>query len=228
MEERTIDLGSIYKYAFDQFRKYASFIIGITVTYVVLAVVPRVYFYLSMPAEATSETQFLSLFLTLVQVYLGLGFTRIMLLLTDDLHTEITDLFNGLRMFISYFVATFLYGIAVGLGLLLLVVPGIFVAIRLQFYPYYIIELGDNAFTALYRSYTDTENLTLELFLFGITVVAANLAGALFLGIGVIFTYPLTTLASVVIYKGLLEGASHLPTRKYIPGNQEARNKQDL
>lgn len=215
MEERTIDLGSIYKYAFGQFKKYASFIIGITVTYTVLAVVPRVYFYLTLPAEPTSDSQFLSLALTMVQVYLGLGFTRIMLLLTDDHHTEISDLFNGFRMFISYFVATFLYGIAVAIGLILLVLPGIFVAIRLQFYPYYIIEQGDNGFTALYKSYTDTENLTLELFLFGVTVLAANIAGALLFGVGVIFTYPLTTLAAVVIYKGLLANASHLPTGPY-------------
>lgn len=217
MEQRTIDLGTLYRYSFQQFKKYASFIIGISITYFVLGVVPRIYFYLTLPPEPTSESSLVSFILTLVQVYFGLGFTHVMLLLTDNRHTNISDLFNGFGMFISYFVGSFLYGISVAIGLILLVVPGIFVAIRLQFYPYYIIEHGDNAFTALYKSYQDSEHLTLELFLFGITVLAINTAGALFMGIGVIFTYPLTTLATVVIYRGLQQSASELPTDEYYP-----------
>ncbi len=221
MEQRTIDLGDLYSYSLRQFKKYASFIIGVTITYYVLAVVPRVYFYLTMPADPASRSPMLSLLLTMIQLYIGLGFTRIMFLLTDDFHTEVGDLFNGFRMFISYFVGSFIYGIAVVGGLFLLVAPGIFVAIRLQFYPYYIIEEGDNAFTALRKSYTDSEHLTLELFLFGITVVAANIFGVLLFGLGIIFTYPLTTLATVVIYRGLREKATDLPGERYRPGSQE-------
>lgn len=214
-KQRTIDIQAIYKYSYHQFKKYASFLIGITVTYYVLAVVPRIYFYFQTPEEPTGESQLVSLVLTMVQLYLGLGFTRVVLLILDDNFAEVSDMFNGFRMFISYFVASFLFGMGVLAGLFLLIIPGIYVAIRFQFYPYYIIEQGDSGIIALQKSFYATKNLTVDLFLFGITVVAANALGVALLGIGIIFTYPLTTMATAIIYKGLLQETQHLPDERY-------------
>lgn len=215
MKERTIDIQAVYKYSFQQFKKYASFLIGITVTYYVLAVVPQIYFYFQAPEEPTMQSQFLSLLLTLIQLYLGLGFTKIILLLLDDNFAEVSDMISGFRMFTSYFVGSFLYGMGVLAGLFLLVIPGIYVAIRFQFYPYYVIEQGDSGIIALQKSFYSTKNLTLDLFLFGITVVAANIVGAALMGIGIIFTFPITTMATAVIFKGLLEEMQHLPGKEY-------------
>lgn len=215
MDQRTIDITALYKYSFAKFKQYASFVIGISVTYYVVAVIPQVYFLLSAPAEPTTESQLTSFILTLVQLYLGVGFIKIMLYLIDDRYVSVADLINNLRIFLSYFVASFLYGIGVFVGLFLLVVPGIWVAIRFQFYPYYIIENGDHSFLALQKSYYDTQNLTLDLLLFGITVVIINFIGLLIFGIGVILTYPLTTMATAVIYKSLIENSRHIPDETY-------------
>jgi len=215
MQDRTIDIQAVYRYSFRQFKKYASFLIGITVTYYVLAVIPQIYFYFRAPEEPTMQSQLISLTLTFIQLYLGLGFTKIILLLLDDKFAEVSDMLSGFRMFVSYFVASFLYGAGVLAGLFLLVLPGIFVAIRFQFYPYFIIEQGDSGIIALQKSFYTTKKLTLDLLLFGITVLAANIIGAALLGIGIIFTYPLTTMATAVIYKGLLVESRHLPDERY-------------
>lgn len=215
MQDRTIDIQAVYRYSWQQFKKYASFLIGIMVTYFVLAIVPRVYFFLSAPEEASMRTQLTSLLITFVQLYLGLGFTKIVLLLLDDNFAQVSDLLSSFRMFISYFVASFLYGAGILAGIFLLVIPGIFVAIRFQFFPYYIIEHGDTGIIALQKSYHDTRHLTLELLLFGITVLAANVVGAALFGVGIIITYPLTTLASALIYKGLQVKVKQLPDERY-------------
>lgn len=215
MQERSIDLVQLFTYCYHQYKQYASFIIGAALTYFVLAVVPQVYFTLRAPENPTTQTQIISLIITMVQVFLSLGFTKIMLLLVQDKFVEVADMFNNFKIFLSYFVASFLYGIAIFLGLLLLVLPGIFIAIRFQFYPYFIIEENVSSFEALQKSYNLSQNLTLELFLLGIVVVALNAVGALLLGIGVIFTYPLTTMAVAVVYKGLIEEAEQIPTEPY-------------
>jgi uncharacterized membrane protein len=214
-QERSIDLVQLFTFSFQQYKKYASFVIGAMLTFFVLAIMPQIYFMLQAPENPTTGTQLFSFFLTLVQVFLSLGFTKIILLLVQDKYVEVADMFNNFGIFLSYFVASFLYGIAVVLGLFLLVIPGIFIAIRFQFYPYIIIEEGETSFSALQKSYYLSEDLSWELFLLGVVIVAINALGTLLFGIGIIFTYPLTTMATAVVYKGLIEEANAIPTDAY-------------
>lgn len=215
MDQRTIDFIHLFKFSFNQYKKYASFVIGAMVTYYVLGIIPQVYFVIRAPESPTTQSQFISIILTFIQLFIGLGFIKTMLLLIDNRHVEVADLFNNFRVFFSYFVAYLLYLIAVIIGLFLFVIPGIFIAVRFQFYPYFILESGDSSFTALKKSFYLSQNFTLELLLFGIAVVVLNLAGILLLGIGIIFTYPLTTMATAIIYKGLVQESETIPVDSY-------------
>lgn len=169
------------------------------------------------PENPTLKTQFISLLLTAVQIFLSLGFTKLMLLLVQDAYVTVADMFNNFRIFFSYFVASFIYGLAVSVGLLLLIAPGIWIAIRFQFFPYFIIENGDPSLVALQKSYNLSQNLLLELFVFGVAVVFLNIIGALLFGIGVILTYPLTTMATAIIYRSLIEESDSIPANSYRP-----------
>lgn len=215
MEQYSIDLIRLFKFSFHLYKKYLSFIIGIAVTYYVLAIIPQVYLMLYSPEEPSLQLQILSIALTVFQLFLSLGFYKIILLLIDDRYVEVADLFNSITPFPAYFMAYLLYMIAVVVGLFLFVLPGIFIAIRFQFYPYYLLEDTHSTITALQKSYYQTEHLTLELFLFGAVVVVLNILGALFFGIGIILTYPLTTMATAVIYKHLSSGVTVIPSTPY-------------
>lgn len=215
MANRSIDLKQLFTFSFHQYKKYASFVIGAMLTFFVLAFIPQIYFTLRAPANPTTKTQIISFVLTFVQLFLSLGFTKIMLLIVQDKFVEVADMFNNFRPFFSYFIASFLYGIAVALGTLLLILPGIFIAIRFQFFPYFILEKNDSSFTALQKSYYLSQNLTLELLLFGVVVIALNTLGLLFFGAGIIFTYPLTTMATAVIYKSLVDEGPTIPSDAY-------------
>lgn len=215
MEQRSIDLVPLFKFSFSQFKKYASFVIGAMLTYYVLAILPQIYFVLNAPENPTTKSQIVQIILMMVQVFLSLGFTKIILLLAQNKFVEVADMFNNFRLFLSYFVASFLYGMGIFVGLFLLVIPGIFIAIRLQFYPYFIIEQGDASIKALQKSYYLSQNLTVELLLLGITVVALNILGVLFMGIGIVFTYPITTLATAVVYKSLIDKSEIIPSDQY-------------
>lgn len=215
MLQNSIDLVSLFKFSFQQFTKYASFVIGAMLTFFVLAILPQIYFMAQVPNEPNTQAQFISFLITLVQLFLSLGFIKIMLLLVQDEYVEVADMFNNFRPFLSYFVASFLYGIAIVIGLLLLVIPGIIIAIRFQFYPYFILEENVSSFTALKKSFYLSQNLTFELFLLGAVVIALNLAGILLFGVGIILTYPVTTMAIAVVYKSLTEEGQSIPSDSY-------------
>ncbi len=215
MQQLSINLTALFKFSFQQYKSYASFIIGAVLTFIVLAVVPQIYFMLRAPENPTLETQLVSFILTAVQIFLSLGFTKLMLLLVQDAPVSVADMFNNFQIFFSYFVASFIYGVAVSVGLLLLIAPGIWIAIRFQFFPYFIIENGDSSFTALQKSFNLSQDLLLELFVFGVAVVFLNLIGALLFGVGVIITYPLTTMATAVIYRSLIETSETIPADSY-------------
>lgn len=215
MENQSIDLVTLFKFSFSRYKRYASFVIGAMLTYLVLAIVPQVYFMMNAPNPPTTQSQFVQVAIMLVQVFLSLGFTKIMLLLIQDEFVEVADMFNNFSLFLSYFVANFLYGVAIFIGLFLLVIPGIWVAIRFMFFPYYIIEEGVSSFTALQKSYYLSQNLTLELFVFGVAAVFLNFIGMLLFGVGIVFTYPITIMATAVIYKSLTEDSEHIPSAEY-------------
>jgi len=217
MAERNIDIPPLFKYPYQLFKKYASFIIGVMTTFFILGLMPQVYLFLYAPTEPTFESQFISITALLVQLFLALGFTKIMLYLVDDRAVEVNDLINNGRIYFSYVVAHFMYIIAVGIGLFLLIIPGIYLALRLLFYPYYIIEYGDPSYIAMQKSWQATEGWTLELFIFGVCVLGLNFLGALCFGIGVIVTYPITTMATAIVFKGLDNEADEIPAEEYQP-----------
>ncbi len=217
MAKTNIDIPALFRRSVELYKEYGSFVFGVMTTYFILGMVPQVYLFLYQPAEPTTESQIISIIALLVQLFLALGFTKIMLYLVDDRPVQVSDLVNNGGIFLNYCVGYFVYFIAVGIGLALLVVPGIYIAIRLLFYPYYIIEHGDPSFIALQKSWKATEEWVLELFLFGICLVVLNFVGSLLLGIGIILTYPLTTMATAIIFMGLQQNAQRIPTGDYMP-----------
>jgi uncharacterized membrane protein len=217
MSKLNIDIAPLFKYSYKVYRKYASFIIGVMVTYFILALVPQLYLYLYTPKDPTTELQVFSFIAVIVRIFLSLGFTKIMLYLIDDRPVEIADLVNNGRIFLSYVGAYFIYFIVVGIGVVLLIIPGIYLAVRLQFYPYYIIENHDASVVAFQKSWYATEGFIIELIAFGACVLILNFIGAVFFGVGLIFTYPLTTMATAAVFRSLEENAEHLPASAYLP-----------
>jgi uncharacterized membrane protein len=215
MPELHIDIRALFTYSWMVFKRYTSFIVGVSFTYFALGLVPQVYIYFFSPKHPTTESRIVYIIALLVRLVLLLGFTKIMLYLTDDRGVSVADLINNGSMLLSYITAWFLYSIAVAIGLFLFIIPGIYLAIRLQFYPYYIIEYGDTSFKALQKSWLATGNFMLELVVFGLCFLVINFIGALCLGIGMIFTFPITMMAQAVVFWSLENESHEIPMQKY-------------
>ena len=137
-----------------------------------------------------------------VQLTTQVGLTYITLRVTEKKKPMMQDLFLHYRLAIAFFIASAGFWLIVVSGTLLLIIPGIILAIRLSLFGYEVAE-GTSHFQALKNSWKITRGSTIHLFLFGLSLAGLNIIGALALGVGLFLTIPTSILASAYVYKKL-------------------------
>lgn len=95
-----------------------------------------------------------------------------------------------------------LVGLAVILWLIALILPGIWIAIRLSLFQYYIAE-GYGATDAIKASWAATKDNFWQLFKMGFVYIGIFLLWVLALGIGLLWALPTIALAQAYVYKKL-------------------------
>jgi uncharacterized membrane protein len=103
--------------------------------------------------------------------------------------------------------ASILYYLMVFIGILLLVVPGIYLALRFMHYQTAIVDRNMGVIDSLSYSSSITTNNRLNLFLLGLLSFAIAIAGMLALVVGLIFAIPVIWLAALVAYRWMQYGS---------------------
>jgi uncharacterized membrane protein len=117
--------------------------------------------------------------------------------------------FETYKVVLNSFLATLLTMVIVFVGFILLILPGIYLATRLKFYLYFILEdenLGP--VDALKKSMDVTKGIFWKLFWWNILLALINIGGLLLLGVGLLVTLPVTILAYTHLYRKL---SAHTP-----------------
>lgn len=154
-----------------------------------------------------------NLFTQALSVFLTLGVTRFGLNFISGRPAEIGMMFGEGSKFLRSFGASILYGLMVTVGLLFLIVPGIYLAMRFGQYQNAIVDRNMGVFEAFRYSSSITQNNKMSLFGLSILLVLINLAGMIALCVGLLFTVPLTWLAALVAYRWLQHGPAALEDR---------------
>jgi uncharacterized membrane protein len=139
----------------------------------------------------------------IVGIVLAMGLIRASLAVVEGRNPDVNLLFRT-DGFGPYLVAAVLVSLGVAVGLILLVVPGIILAIMWHFFGYVIVE--DPATTpidAMRRSAEITRGHRWQLFGLGVLLIAINVVGALACGVGLLFTYGITAVTVAYAYKTL-------------------------
>lgn len=102
---------------------------------------------------------------------------------------------------LNLFISSILFIIAAVIGLALLIIPGIYIMLRLQFYLIAIVDKNMNPIEALQYSWKISKGHTWKLFLIYLTQLGLSILGILLLFIGIIFTTPLSISMQVKTYK---------------------------
>lgn len=149
-----------------------------------------------------------SLAARVAQAWLQLGLFRMALKLVDGETVNTDDFLRAHGDFLSYLLASVLYGLIVGAGMILLIVPGIYWAVRYWAYGYAVVDEHVDPVTALKRSTVLTQGVKWEVFAFGLAAIGVNIVGAMALGVGLFATIPLTAVAGAKVYRILVARAA--------------------
>lgn len=151
----------------------------------------------------------------IVSMLMSIAFTAVTLKLVDGHSSRYSDLlapFKTYKVTLHYFLASILYMLIVLVGLILLILPGVYLLVRLQFFAYLLVEHENmGVIESLKKSMEMTKGKFWSLFGFGIVFVLVNLLGLIALGIGLFVTIPVTCIAYAMMYRKLsTEAPTHI------------------
>jgi len=136
----------------------------------------------------------------LFALWLNVGMTLFLLKVGRGQELSMGDLFQGGPYFLTALVATILFSLIYGLGLVLLIIPGIILALMLSQFLCLIVDRNVGIIESLQLSAQITQGNKLTLFVLWIVSVGLILAGVLACCVGVFFTAPLVSLLWIVAY----------------------------
>jgi uncharacterized membrane protein len=146
----------------------------------------------------------LQLVFTFVSAFLGIflqvGMVRMFLAAVRERPAPLSLLFSGGDRFLPMFGAMMLTGLVVGVGTVLLVVPGVIAYLGLWLGKFYVVDRQQGAIESLQSSWRDTDGNRLDLFVFALVYFALILAGFCLCGVGILVTLPIAEAALAVIY----------------------------
>jgi len=117
---------------------------------------------------------------------------------------QFSDFFIGFKYFLPLFLASLAMGILVAVGLVLLVLPGIYLATGYIFAMFLIVDYRMEFWQAMETSRKIVSREWWAIFGFGCLLLLLNLAGALALGVGLLVTIPVSSCAVAIAYKEIV------------------------
>ncbi len=210
MSEKRFSKGEAIRFGWETTKSNLGFFIGLFFILFLIAAFLG-YFASSFEEPSPMLSLLFNIGSTVFNVIASIGLIMVALKFYNGEKGESGDFFRFTGSLLLRFLAgSFLLGFIVSLGLLLLVVPGIILAIKFQFYNYFIVEKDMGPIEALKASWVLTTGVKWELFLFALLLGLINIAGALALGVGLLITLPISLMATAYVYRKLSSNAGEM------------------
>ncbi|AHB41123.1 Integral membrane protein [candidate division SR1 bacterium RAAC1_SR1_1] len=170
-----------------------------------------VFFLQILQQEISEPNQPMTLAIAILTILLGIAYLRVdfglkglSLSLVEDKIIKSLDIFVSAEKFVKYFVAYIIIVVFSLIGIILFIVPGVFVALRLNMVPYLILSKNLGPWEAIKQSRKLTKGKVSNLFALNVLLGFINILGFVALIVGLFWTLPLFYIANAVFYKKLL------------------------
>lgn len=184
-----IDIQACLKEGLEMFKQHIGEFVGFTlVIFAVSAVCSKMGAFGSIVFSAAAAP-----------FYAGYGIAAFNLMTGKSL--QFGDFFRGFSYFLPLFLAGLATGILVSLGFVLLVLPGVYLAVCYMFVTLLVIDHRMEFWDAMEMSRKVVSKNWFAVFGLSFALFAVNLLGMLALVVGLLVTVPVTSCAAAVAYK---------------------------
>ncbi|HSD57188.1 MAG TPA: hypothetical protein VLB04_03320 [Methanotrichaceae archaeon] len=207
MSDRIFDPMQPIRFGWNTFRDNLQFFVILMMIVGVLYNLPGLIFTTTFTLyggalQSASPETLLPIFLTMaivsavIYMVIELGLLQIALSFRDGKVPDFKDLFEGYPLFLNYLIASIIYGLMVVVGLMLLIVPGIYLGLKYQFYGYAIADNGIGPIDALKESGRMTEGAKQNLLIFWLTLYCGIIV--IMLGVLILIGIPIGIITAMI------------------------------
>ena len=154
----------------------------------------------------------------LILLFLYAGISKISLRYVFGHKAKIKDFIPSLKQYIRFLAGSLLYALIIAIGLALLIVPGIILAIKFQFYHFYILRYHLGVIESFRQSSRLTKGHRLDLLGFNFAVFFFVAAGLLFCIIVVHFAAAISLMITAYAFSRLIKDKKYERQYLDVPG----------
>lgn len=203
MTKKDFLIGEAIKYGWNIMKANLWFFVGVLIVAWLVTAIPRGIAD-RLQEDASGLAVLFNIIYWIAQTIISIGIIKIVLKFLADEKPEFVELFRFQGNFWRYVGSSILYGLIVIGGIILFIVPGIYWAIKFQFFGYCIVDQKLGPVEALKKSSKITYQVKWKLLGFGLVMVGINILGFLCLFVGLFATIPTTMIAFAYVYRKLL------------------------
>jgi uncharacterized membrane protein len=203
-----------FSYGWDTTVDNFEFLIHTYILYVLFLIIPGTFFILTVVFSVTGDYALAVVFGIIMLITgavivmsLYIGYLKVALLICDDERVRTADLKPTIDEFSRTTQVVILYLAIVGVGLLLLIIPGIIWSLKYYACTWIVLDEGVGPVDALRKSADITNGLIWELFVFGLQSVFLLMLGVFLCLIGIAATAPTVLFAATYVYRNMAETA---------------------
>ena len=176
-------------------------LVGLFIGFSILSMIVTLF---GMPAQGSIVgrviVQIVSL---LISCIFMLGYVKNIFQALDGEEPQFSAYGQQSRKIITYLIANILFSIAVCIGTVLLIIAGMYLYLRLQFFTAFIVEEDCGIIESLQKSWNMTQGQTLPLFLLLLTMIGTAIVGCILFFVGFFVAIPLIYMMQCYTFRKL-------------------------
>jgi uncharacterized membrane protein len=196
-----LEVGNIFSTAWKAVKSQIWVLAGIMIAYLILNFTISTLYSSLFTGDITVLGVSAYIVNIIISSIFGLGYTKNLFQALDDIEPQISAYSTQARKLLTYLGAGIIYGVIVCIGCVFLILPGIYLALRLQYYMALIVEEDAGVIESLKKSWEITEGHMGFLILLFLANIGIIFLGILLLFLGLFVAMPIVYMMYCASYR---------------------------